>query len=168
MGRADFAADCFGKAAPEAQFEMLGKSPDVTVALMGRASDALLAKSFKGLDAQSRVDVFERGPKPTQEAVLRTANVTAEAYSKMTVDEKSTRVIGRASDAEMAAMAKNLPPQERCRYFFEKADPACKSEFVALLDRADRFSLMGYAPEPMKADMERAYTQMEKTSRAQE
>jgi hypothetical protein len=27
---------------------------------------------------------------------------------------------------------------------------------------------MGYAPEPMKADMERAYTQMEKTSRAQE
>jgi Mg/Co/Ni transporter MgtE len=116
MERANFAISFFEKAAPEAQFEMLGKSPEVTTALMGRADNAMLARLFKGLDAQQRVEFFARAPKPTQDAILRAANVTAERYSKMTVDEKSTKVIGRASDMDLAAIVKEANMQDRTSF----------------------------------------------------
>jgi Mg/Co/Ni transporter MgtE len=167
MERANFAATFFGKAAPEQQFEMLAKSPEMAAATMGRADNVLLARLFKGLDAQQRVEFFARAPKPTQDAMFRAANVTAERYAKMTVDEKSAKVLERAADMDLAAIVKQATLQEKTS-FFAKADFALRSDFVKLLDRSDRFNLMGRAPEQMKVDMERAYTEMSRASREQQ
>jgi hypothetical protein len=167
MERANFAATFFGKAAPEQQFEMLAKSPEMAAATMGRADNVLLARLFKGLDAQQRVEFFARAPKPTQDAMFRAANVTAERYAKMTVNEKSAKVLERAADVDLAAIVKQATLQEKTS-FFAKADFALRSDFVKLLDRSDRFNLMGRAPEQMKVDMERAYTEMSRASREQQ
>jgi hypothetical protein len=167
MERANFAATYFGKAAPEQQFEMLAKSPEMAAACMGRADATMLARLFKGLDAQQRVEFFARAPKPTQDAILRAANVTAERYAKMSVDERSTKVLERAADMDLAAVVKNATLQEKTS-FMAKADFALRNDFIKLLDRSDRFNLMGRAPEKMKVDMERAYTEMSRVSREQQ
>jgi Mg/Co/Ni transporter MgtE len=167
MGRANFAASFFEKATPAQQYDMLAKSPELAAALVGRANDAMLARLFKGLDAQQRVEFFARAPKATQDAILRAASVTAERYSKMSVDERSTQVIGRASDMEMAAMVKEATMQDRTS-FLAKADFALRNDFLKLLDRADRFSLMGRAPDKLRTDMERAYAEMSRTSRTEQ
>jgi hypothetical protein len=127
----------------------------------------MLARLFKGLDAQQRVEFFARAPKPTQDAILRAANVTAERYAKMSVDERSTKVLERAADMDLAAVVKNATLQEKTS-FMAKADFALRNDFIKLLDRSDRFNLMGRAPEKMKVDMERAYTEMSRVSREQQ
>ncbi len=166
MERANFAIGFFEKSAPEAQFEMLAKSPEIATACMGRADNATLARLFKALDAQGRTEFFARAPKPTQDAILRAANVTAERYAAMSVDERSTKVLGRASDMDLARVVKEANMQDRTSYF-AKADFAQRSEFINLLDRTDRFNLMGRAPEQVKVDMERAYSEMSRVSREQ-
>jgi Mg/Co/Ni transporter MgtE len=166
MERANFAASFFGRATPEQQFEMLAKSPEIATACMGRADDATLARLFKALDAQQRVECCERSSKATQDAILKSANVTAERYAKMSVDEKSAKVIGRAADMALAAVVKQANVQERTSYM-AKADFALRNDFIKLLDRSDRFNLMGRAPEQVKVDMERAYSEMSRVSREQ-
>jgi hypothetical protein len=56
--------------------------------------------------------------------------------------------------------------QDRTTYF-AKVDFTLRNEFINLLDRTDRFNLMGRAPEQVKVDMERAYSEMSRISREQ-
>jgi hypothetical protein len=48
-----------------------------------------------------------------------------------------------------------------------RTEVACRTDAVNLLDRANRVTLMGRAPAKVTESLERAYTEMEKTSREQ-
>jgi Mg/Co/Ni transporter MgtE len=139
-------------------------APEVVAAAMGRADDATLARLFKGLEPQARVEVFERSP--IKQAFCKGANVTTERWAKFTLNEKASK-LAKASDAEMAVMVKNAAPQERTS-FFSKADFALKNDFIKLLDRSDRAKVMERAPAKITEAMERSYSNFEKSARGQE
>jgi hypothetical protein len=108
--------------------------------------------------------MFEAASKPTQDAILKSAGFTLAQYSQLSQAEKQDKVMGRLSEPNMARVAKDVA-LAGTRSFFAKADAQCKSDFVTLLDRSERFTLMGYAPEKMKAEMERSYGEMSRVSR---
>jgi hypothetical protein len=112
--------------------------------------------------------MFEAAPKPTQDAILKSAGFTLAQYSQLSQAEKQDKVMGRLSEPNMARVVKDVTTLQGNRSFFAKADAQCKNDFVTLLDRSERFTLMGYAPEKMKVDMERAYTEMSRVSREQQ
>jgi len=164
MEYASFAADFFGKAAPEQQFAMLERSPEITTAVMARADNAVFSRFWAGLAKEDRIAMFEAASKPTQDAILKSAGFTLAQYSQLSQAEKQDKVMGRLSEPNMARVAKDVALAGN-RSFFAKADAQCKNDFVTLLDRGERFNLMGYAPEKMKVEMERSYGEMSRVSR---
>jgi Mg/Co/Ni transporter MgtE len=166
MERANFTADFFGKATPEQQFEMLAKSPEVVAAVMGRADAATLARIFKSMDAQGRVEFFARAPKATQEAICKSMGVTSERFANLSMDEKAAK-LAKAPDMDLAAMVKSVDLQGKTD-FFARADFAGKNDFVKLLDRNDRIAVMERAPAKVTEAFERAYSNFEKSARTQE
>jgi hypothetical protein len=163
MESRDFAASYFGKAAPEQQFAMLEKSPEIMVAVIGRADTPVFSRLWAGLAKEDRIAMFEAAPKPTQDAILKSAGFTLAQYSQLSQAEKQDKVMGRLSEVNMAMVAKDVALAGN-RSFFAKADAQCKGEFITLLSRGERFTLMGYAPEKMKAEMERSYGEMSRVS----
>jgi Mg/Co/Ni transporter MgtE len=158
-------AAMFERTTGDLQARTLGYSPDVATAMFARADNKLLARMFQGMDAKSRVDLFERAPVPVQQAVCKAVGVTTEAYSKLNLDGKVEK-LAKAPDVEMAAVVRAMDDQGR-RDVMARTEVACRTDAVNLLDRANRVTLMGRAPAKVTESLERAYTEMEKTSREQ-
>jgi Mg/Co/Ni transporter MgtE len=165
MDKANFEARFFENLPLDQREAMLAKSPEVVSDVFARADNKVLARMFQGMDAKSRVDLFERAPVPVQQAVCKAVGVTTEAYSKLNLDGKVEK-LAKAPDVEMAAVVRAMDDQGR-RDVMARTEVACRTEAVNLLDRANRVTLMGRAPAKVTESLERAYTEMEKTSREQ-
>jgi hypothetical protein len=162
----DEKAAMFERSTTDLQTRTLRANPEVVASVMGRADVPTLARTFKGTDAQARVELFERSSIATKQAFCKGENLTMERWDTFDMNEKAAK-LAKAPDMAIAAMVKDFDLQQKTD-LFATADFALKGEFIKLLNRDDKIAVMQRAPANVTETMERAYGNFEKSARGQE
>jgi hypothetical protein len=156
MQRCDAAVEDFGRLrTPAEQWQRVCASGRVTADLAGRVDPAMAAKVFTVATDEQRVDMFQSLPAERQTAILQRVNLTAEAFGKLPVTEKSTALMGKAVANDWGAIVKEASMEARTPVF-ARFTPDMQRAWADQLGRDDKAALMGFRPAAVSAQAERA------------